>query len=106
MWEKMVVMLFCSASLCWGCGKGCFPLKGVCACDAPVADQDFKMPAEWVSDDRPPRSGMSACQAEGIHCVVNQPSLTQDDSNLDKEKQDADAIGKKAAGIAVTVSTQ
>ncbi len=78
------------------CDKGCENHNGVCACDQlPVADTT---PQAKPSDEKPPQDKMPSYQREGIHADMPASTAIQD-AELDREKQQADFEGKKAAGL-------
>jgi cytochrome b subunit of formate dehydrogenase len=68
-------------------------VEGVC-----MAQPVTKTNPEWVSDEKPPTDKMPSWQREGIH-VVEAPNMAYEDAKMDQERRDADAAGKKAAGI-------
>ena len=87
------------------CGPGCYPFRlenhkkevEVCACDAkPAFEKDFK--AVVPSNEKPPKSGMPSWQADGIK-VIEERNLDKQDAKEDQEKIDADAEGKRRAGL-------
>ena len=78
----------------YGCPDGCVPYEGLCACDQ-VAQQP---PMVKASDEKPPKSGMPAYQAAGVHPDMPK-SLMDQDAKWDEENRAADAEGKAAAGI-------
>jgi hypothetical protein len=52
----------------------------------------------WVSDEKPPSDKMPSYQREGI-TVIDAPNMAAEDTKADQEKIQADAQGKKSAGI-------
>lgn len=78
----------------FACDKGCFPFKGECACDI----QPQTAPPVKPSDEKPPDDKMPSYQREGV-LIVDAQNMTFDDEKIDQEKRDAEAEGKKNAGI-------
>ncbi len=100
----------------FGCPSGSEPWKdGVCVADIspeqapsnclggkpgePIPDKAVPcLEQSWVSDEKPPRSGMPSWQNPNVH-VLELPSLAADDANQDKARDQADVQGKKRAGL-------
>jgi len=91
----ILAALFVLAVYAFGCEKGCEPYQGVCACEAPT---EAGPPPVQPSNEEPPRSGMPGWQAPDIH-VIDVPSCAADDAKQDAERDAADIVGKKAAGL-------
>jgi hypothetical protein len=79
-----------------GCPQDCEPHGDVCACSE--APQEDKMSSIRPSDEKPPRSGMPSYQAEGIKAAMPDSQIQEVQHEIDEER-DADAIGKKRAGL-------
>lgn len=80
------------------CPKGTIDYQGICA-DMPSADTETLAPAVGVvSDEKPPRHPEPAYE-RGEVTVDNLQSKIYEDSKMDQEKAQADADGKKAAGL-------
>ncbi len=91
----IVILLFLPAVAGAACKKGFAPtdVPGVCQ----EGFSSTPNPA-WVSDEKPPSDKMPSYQREGV-VVIDAPSTTRADAVADEDKRDAEAQGKKAAGI-------
>ena len=78
------------------CGNGCEVYKDVCACDIP---SQVALPVQ-PSDEKPPKTGMPSWQAADAH-IVDAPNMMFQDEQQDRERINADADGRQAAGIPV-----
>jgi len=94
----LVVSLFLGASCFAACDKGCSDWEGVCACDAPKATVGEPDPSSFASDEKPSKHPEPAYQRGEVH-VVDVPNMAADDIKQDQERNEADIVGKKAAGI-------
>lgn len=94
MFKKVVVLVLCCAAVSWPCDKGYSEWEGVCA--AEIAPE--VAPSVKPSDEKPPRSGLPAWQSPDVH-IVDAPNMTSEDAKQDAARNDADIIGKKAAGL-------
>ena len=84
-----------------GCAEGTIEYRGDCYRNfRPTEDSntDYPVRRQWESDDKPPKDKMPSYEREGIH-ADNPPSLSVQDAKQDTERNEADAEGKKAAGI-------
>lgn len=94
MWKTIAVALLASNAI--ACGTGCYEYNGACACDQTpsISGNVYVKP----SDEKPPKSGMPSWQDPGVKADLPQ-NLIYQDAKLDREKSEADAEGKRAAGI-------
>ncbi len=77
------------------CNKGCSEYHGNCACD----EKPYQaIPVAPSSDEAPPRSGMPSWQDPSVKADMPQSNAFED-MKMDLEKAEADAQGKRAAGI-------
>ncbi len=93
---SLIIALTLMGGRAIACEKGCVEWGGNCACDAKT--EAIPAPAIPPNNEPPPRSGAPSYQAEGIHADMP-PSLISKDAQWNQEKADADAQGKKSAGI-------
>ncbi len=93
---KAVFIVLLSASSAVACPKGQSVWQDGCVVDI---QPEIAKPVQ-PSDEVPPTDKMPSWQREGITIVPAASSTTaDDDANADKAKRDADAQGRKAAGI-------
>lgn len=92
--KTFIVVLFLALP-CGACSTGCSPYEGLCACD-----QRAEQPIQTYkpSDEKPSRHPEPAYQRGEVKALTP-PSLVSEDETLDREKADATAQGKKAAGV-------
>ncbi len=93
--KLLIVLLAVPAIAGASCQEGFVPtdVPGVCQ-----EGSGNKTNPAWVSDEKPPSDKMPSYQREGVN-VVEVPNMAMEDAKADMEKADADAQGKKAAGI-------
>lgn len=77
------------------CGKGCTEWEGVCACDQAA----FKAEPVNAASDEAPRKGQIREWESGEIKADMPVSLVAADAKLDAEKAEADAEGKRNAGL-------
>lgn len=77
------------------CPAGTTQFKDACVQDDA---QPYLAEAVKPSDEKPPSDKMPSWQREGV-TIVNVKNTADDDKNMDKEKAEADAEGKRKAGI-------
>ena len=87
------LVLFVAPSV-YACPSGCIPYHEVCACDQKPEEAKAVKP-----DDAKPHEKGSPAYESGEVNIISAPSLTQSDEKLDQDKRNADAEGKKAAGL-------
>jgi hypothetical protein len=93
-----VAFVFSVKSFAVVCGTGCTEMEGVCACEAQTEKVSTVTPSNIVSGDKVPTYKIPSYEREGIKAAMPSP-LTAEDAKLDQEKSQADASGKKAAGL-------
>ncbi len=91
---KIAIALLFSSSVSVGCPQGYFEYKGDCQADI----KPISAPAVRPSDEKPPSDKMPSYQREGVS-IVDEKNMAYEDAKADEEKRDADAQGKKSAGI-------
>lgn len=93
--KTLALLLLLSGSV-WAvkCPAGMSEWKGECTYDLVP---ELAKPVQ-PSDERPPSEKMPSYQREGVE-VVKVTNTAAEDERLDQEKRDADAAGKKAAGL-------
>lgn len=91
--KTLLIVVLC-ASWSWACPKGSTEYEGNCVVDIKPETGPSVVP----SAERPPKDKMPSYQREGIK-VIELPSLISADAKQDREWNDADMAGKKAAGI-------
>lgn len=79
---------------CHGCNQGCEYVGGVCACD----QVPETAPSVKPSDELPPKDKMPSYQRENIKADMPS-SLAYEDAKQDQARKEADAQGKREAGI-------
>lgn len=79
------------------CPPGSIEIEGVCAADL-KPEQPTQADGVQPSDEKPPLDKMPSYEREGIHAETP-PSMAAQDVKMDAEKAQANAQGKKAAGI-------
>lgn len=92
---KILAVLFLFPAVAWSCQQGYVPsdTPGVCV-EKPI---DTTNPT-WVSDEKPPSDKMPSYQREGV-TVINAPNMADEDAKSDRDKIDANAEGRKSAGL-------
>lgn len=97
MWILLAISLLTSHAYA-SCDKGCQDMGGVCACDAPSEQAASVTDPAVVSDEKPRREQQPEWETGEVHADLS-PSQRAIDELFDKQKREADAQGKKAAGI-------
>lgn len=93
--KTIAPLLLVATALAVDCPKNCEEWEGVCACDAPKATVPE---TDYSSDEKPPCHPQPEWE-RGIVNTVTVPNLAAEDAKMDREKAEADAEGKRAAGI-------
>jgi hypothetical protein len=91
--KKLAVLMF-MAQIAGACPSGSIEWEGTCSKDI----QPEIAPSVQPSDEKPPKSGMPSYQAEGVNAVMP-PSCAAEDAKQDQAKAEAEAQGKRAAGL-------
>lgn len=92
---KLIALLLLLPVTAGACPSGTEPFKGVCV-DSNA--QPYLADPVQPSDEKPPSDKMPSYQREGV-TPVTRPNTLDEDIKLDREKAEADAEGKRAAGI-------
>ena len=95
----VLLMLMLLAVPAVACPTGCVEVdKQTCACDAtPLVDSKLST-INYASDEKAPTNKMPSYERAGIKAEMPK-SLIASDSDADRAKQDADAEGKRKAGL-------
>lgn len=93
--KTLALLLLLSGSV-WAvkCPQGMSEWKGECTYDLVP---ELAKPVQ-PSDEKPPKSGMPSYQAPDVS-LAKVTNTAAEDERLDQEKRDADAEGKRAAGL-------
>lgn len=91
---KWFVLLLVPTVAVASCREGYVPTDVQGVCQASVS----KTNPDWIVDEQPPSDKMPSWQREGV-TVINAPNLEIEDRKMDQEKIDAEAEGKRRAGI-------
>ena len=93
--KTLIVLLLAVPVMAVTCPKDCEDHYGSCACTQPAAEV---APDVKGSDEKPPRSQITAWQSGAVKADLP-PSTAAQDFKADQEKIDASAEGRKAAGL-------
>lgn len=91
-------LLFPAVAGAVSCEKGCAEFNGLCACDEPAYTAPSVPAPGVVSEEKPRREQIREWESGEVKADMPQ-SLIFKDAQLDMEKAQADAEGKRAAGI-------
>jgi hypothetical protein len=94
--KTLTVALLCLASVAYPCPKGSEPYQDTCVYDI----QPETAPPVKPSEEKPPKDKMPSYEREGVHVLMPQ-SLVEEDRKQDEDKSNADAQGKRAAGLSL-----
>lgn len=91
-----VLLLLPGLAVAKSCPAGTTQFKDACVQDDA---QPYLAEAVKPSDEKPPSDKMPSYQREGISISTTVTNMAADDEKADREKAEADAEGKHAAGI-------
>lgn len=86
----LCLLLLVAPAVAMECGTGCYEYNHTCACE----EKPESTPSVKPSDEKPPRSGR-----QEVSDGAMPQSLIYQDAKQDQDRQQADAAGKRAAGI-------
>ncbi len=92
--NTLIVLLFIPIAAQAACPKGTEPFKDTCVVELHPEAAISVQP----SNEKPPTDKMPSWQREGI-TLIDCKNLEADDERMDRQKADANAEGKRNAGL-------